>query len=151
MQIGMTTRASSHDSRLLHFENDEKELDFRLKQAKFPHLAQDQRTEAYPRRPESFEKKLKGGLILVTIVNFALIVGIPTMTLKQVKCIEDGVFNLFQGHYEYFLTQNAFKEQLLIASSLLADLLFLGWMATWVKNGGTFRLPIALVLTFALR
>ena len=88
---------------------------------------------------------------MIALVTFVLIVLYPPMTLEHVDCLKDSIQDSLGSHYEYFAQNPVMKNQLLIGFGALTDILLLVFMARWSYFGGTWRLMIALFLTYALR
>jgi hypothetical protein len=73
------------------------------------------------------------------------------MPLIQVECIDDYTHNVSTGLHEHFEKNDQLANFSKISSALLCDALLVVKMFTWTVNGGSWRLPLALVGIFALK
>jgi len=87
--------------------------------------------------------------VLGIFVTFGLVHIFPPMPLIQVECLDDYSHNVTAGLHDYLEKNDKLAAIAKISSAFLCDILLIAKMYTWTVNGGTWRLPIALVGIYA--
>ena len=94
---------------------------------------------------------MKTVIVAIVICVFVAVNLFPSMTLKHVECIDDYAQDFTSPVNTYFIENPESRNAMLISAGIMSDLITLGALGYWTFSGRSWRLPIALACTYALK